>query len=322
MLHLEPGWRVLLRRGIRRGAVSLWSERDWGGNLAAFTGIFILVQILGVGLAITLAAERLLEERTAVHLEMREGVSDGRISEIIIDLRTLPYVSRADLVTKEQAYNAARESDPGLIGFLEQYGLPNPFHDSITVTLEDAGSYKALLHAVESGPWNESIDPEFFSTTNTEREYIEGLMRFTGGMRALALLIICVGAATLIAIVVTLGKARAMARTEEVLVERLAGAQSATIVLPFIVEATLLMAIAAVVSMSLVTLTIAASHALFPALSAPGALGELWSEVRALLKSFLPTALVIELICIPPLATLGTWLGIGNCIRSPRIAIT
>ncbi len=322
MLHLEPGWRILLQRGIRRGATTLRTERDWGGSLGTFIGIFILLQILGLGLAVAMGAERMLQERTAVQLELQDGVSDADVSNFIISLQELPFVARATFVTKEQVYDRARASDPELIGFLEEYGLRNPFHDSVTITLSSLHQYRSLMNVLEGSTWQEMIDPSFLSEANAEREYIGSLLKLTEGMRSLALFVLCIGAATLLATVITLAKTRAIARSEEVLVERLAGAQTATILLPFIAEASILMSIAAVVSIALATAIAASAPLLLPALASSGVLHELWIAVRQLLWSFIPMALLIELLLIPCLATIGTWLGLSGRIHSPRIAMT
>ena len=321
MLHLEPGWHILLQRGIRRGVMTLRTERDWGGSLGTFIGIFILLQILGLGLAVALGAEHMLQERTSVQLELQDGVSNADISNFIINLQNLPYISRAAFVTKEQAYDRARASDPELISFLEQYGLRNPFHDSVTITLSSLNQYRPLMQTLENGTWQDIIDPSFLSEANADREYIGSLLRLTEGMRSLAIFVLSIGAATLLATVMTLSKTRAIARSEEVLVERLAGAQTATILLPFIAEASILMTIAAVVSLALATAIAACAPLLLPALQSAGVLHELWTAVRELLWSFIPTALVIELLLIPCLATIGTWLGLASRIHSPRIAM-
>ena len=322
MLHLEPGWRILLQRGIRRGVTTLRTERDWGGSLGTFIGIFILLQILGLGLAVAAGAERMLQERTSIQLELQDGVSDADVSNFIISLQNLPYISRAAFVTKEQAYDRARASDPELISFLEQYGLRNPFHDSVTITLSSLNQYRSLLQVLEGGAWQDIVDPSFLSEANADREYIGSLLKLTEGMRSLALFVLSIGAATLLATVITLSKTRAIARGEEVLVERLAGAQTATILLPFIAEASILMGIAAVVSIALATAIAACAPLLLPALQTAGVLQELWITVRELLWSFIPMALLIELLLIPFLATTGTWLGLASRIRSPRIAMT
>src|SRR3989338_4158955 len=118
MLHLEPGWQLLLQRGIRRGCRTLRREHDWIGSLGALTGIFILLQLLGLGLASAAAGEQLLKERTELQLELRAGTNDRDISDLMTGLQELPYVAHASFMTREQAYDRARRADPELIGFL------------------------------------------------------------------------------------------------------------------------------------------------------------------------------------------------------------
>lgn len=321
MLHLEPGWRELLRRGIRRGMRTLRREHDWSGSLGALLGTFILLQMLVVGLTCTIAAETQLKERTQLQLELLGSVPNASISDLMSTLQGLPYVSRVAFMTKEQAYDHARKSDPQLIGFLEQYGLDNPFHDAVTVTLSSLNQYGALLETLQDPRWQNVVDPSFLSDANAEQQYVMGLLRFTQGMRSLALFVLGIGMLTLLFIVMNLTRTRSLARSQEVLVERLVGAQSATILIPFIVEATVLLCSAAVASTLLATAIVASAPFFVPALQGSGIFRDLWIAATNLLVVSIPIALLIELMAIPLLAWLGAWLGIGKHIQNPRIAV-
>ena len=321
MLHLEPGWQLLLQRGIRRGCRTLRREHDWIGSLGALTGIFILLQLLGLGLASAAAGEQLLKERTELQLELKAGTTDREVSGLIVSLQDLPYVAKANFITREQAYDRARNADPELIGFLEEYGLNNPFNDAVTVTLTSLEHYRALLHVLEDKDWQRIVDPSFLSDATAEQEYVEALLTLTQGIRTLVLFVLGIGGATLLFIVVNLTRTRALARSEEVLVERIAGAQTATILLPFAAEASILLAVATIVSFIVTVLLTAFAPAIVPALHMGGALGELWNSVRSLLHTAIPFAFVLELLMIPLIAAAGAWIGIAPQIRSPRIAM-
>src|SRR3989344_928433 len=299
MLHLEPGWKLLLQRGIRRGVRTLRREHDWLGTLGALTGIFILLQLLGLGLATATAGETLLKERTELQLELRAGTNDRDISDLMTALQDLPYVAKAAFMTREQAYDRARRADPELIGFLEEYGLSNPFNDAVTVTLTSLEHYRELLGTLEDPQWQSIVDPSFLSDATAEQEYVEGLMELTKGIRSLVLFVLGIGGATLLFIVVNLTRTRALARSEEVLVERIAGAQTATILLPFAAEASILLAVATIVSFIVTVLLTAFAPAIVPALHMGGALGELWNTVRSLLHTAIPFAFALELLMIP-----------------------
>lgn len=321
MLHLEPGWRLLLQRGIRRGLKTLRREHDWLGTLGALTGIFILLQLLGLGLATASAGETLLKERTELQLELRAAANDRDISDLMTALQELPFVAKTAFMTREQAYDRARRADPELIGFLEEYGLSNPFNDAVTVTLTSLEHYRDLLQALEDPQWQSIVDPSFLSDATAEQDYVEALMTLTKGIRSLVLFVLGVGTVTLLFVVVNLTRTRALARSEEVLVERIAGAQTATILLPFAAEASILLAIATIVSFIVTVLLASSARLLVPALSSGGALGELWGAVRLVLHTMIPWAFLLELILIPLLASLGAWIGIAPQVRSPRIAM-
>src|SRR3989338_3970861 len=322
MLHLEPGWKLLLQRGIRRGVRTLRREHDWLGTLGALTGIFILLQLLGLGLATATAGETLLKERTELQLELRAGTNDRDISDLMTGLQELPYVAHASFMTREQAYDRARRADPELIGFLEEYGLSNPFNDAVTVTLTSLEHYRELLHVLEDPGWQRIVNPSFLSDATAEQEYVEGLMELTKGIRSLVLFVLGIGTVTLLFVVVNLTRTRALSRSEEVLVERIAGAQTATILLPFAAEASILLLIAPIVSFVVTVLLATAAPLLVPALGSGGVLGELWGMVRIILYSMIPWAFLVELLLIPVIASTGAWIGIAPQIRSPRIAMS
>lgn len=321
MLHLEPGWRILLQRGIRRAWRTLRREHDWIGSLGALTGIFILLQLLGLGLATALAGEQLLKERTELQLELKAGTTDREVSDLITGLQDLPYVARANFITKEQAYDRARSADPELIGFLEEYGLNNPFNDAVTVTLTSLQHYRPLLAVLEEAQWQRIVDPSFLSDATAEQEYVEALLTMTRGLRSLVLFVLGIGGVTLLFVVVNLTRTRALGRSEEVLVERIAGAQTATILLPFAAEASILLAVGTIGSFIVTVLLAAFAPVIIPALNMGGALGELWNMVRLMLHSAILFAFVLELLMIPVIASVGAWIGIAPQVRSPRIAM-
>src|SRR3989338_8603751 len=159
-------------------------------------------------------------------------------------LQDLPYVAKAAFMTREQAYDRARRADPELIGFLEEYGLSNPFPDAVTVTMTSLEHYRELLHVLEDPQWQRVVDPSFLSDATAEQDYVEALLTLTKGIRSLVLFVLGIGTVTLLFVVVNLTRTRALSRSEEVLVERIAGAQTATILLPFAAEASILLLIA------------------------------------------------------------------------------
>src|SRR3989338_5066204 len=115
-----------------------------------------LLQLLGLGLATATAGETLLKERTELQLELRAGTNDRDISDLMTALQDLPYVAKAAFMTREQAYDRARRADPELIGFLEEYGLSNPFNDAVTVTLTSLEHSRDLLGTLEDPQWQSS----------------------------------------------------------------------------------------------------------------------------------------------------------------------
>lgn len=321
MLHLEPGWRSLLHRGILKGLRTLRRDRQWSGNLGALLGTFVLVQMLVIGLTCMAVASEQLGERTELQLELLGSASDASISDLMNTLQNLPYVAKVTFMTREQAYDRARKTDPDLIGFLEQYGIRNPFHDAVNVTLTSLAQYRSLLGILQDEQWQRIIDPSFLSDANAEQAYMTGLLKLTLGLRSLTLFVLGCSILTLLFIVMNLTRSRALVRSQEVLVERLAGAQSATILIPFVAEASVLLIASALGSALLVISMVTVAPFFVTALQPSGIFHALWSSTQSMLLIAIPTALATEILVAPLLGWIGTWMGIGQQIRNPRIAM-
>lgn len=311
---------ITVRRGLLRGILTLRREGQWVTAMGALFGVLLLVQILGLLLLGLQGMQTVLRHRTDLRLELQDTATDRSIQEFYSALTAEPYVEQALLVTKEKAYDQMRTTEPDLIAFLEEFHLENPFADTIAVTLKNLDDYKAFASFAENARWKEIVNPTFLSEVTGQEKQVYALLSVTQAGRALTGIILAITAAALVFIVTELTRRRALARSDEVLVERLVGATTLSILLPFATEATVLFLLSILGSALVLFVFIVLLPLLVPGMGPSGALSELRNAVSPLLYSVLPVYIAIELIAAPFVATLGAWLGIRPQVESPRIA--
>ncbi|PIR53648.1 hypothetical protein COU75_04960 [Candidatus Peregrinibacteria bacterium CG10_big_fil_rev_8_21_14_0_10_42_8] len=310
---------TIVRRGIIRGALTLWRERQWMTALGALFGVFLLVQLLILVLTGLEGVQILLKNRTDLRLEILAEATDNDIQTFLAELQQQPFVKDTVYITKEKAFEQTRVSDPQLIAFLEEFNMSNPFADSIGVTLGNLDNYDQFSAFIEQERWRNVVDPEFLSQITDQERQVHALLGVTSAVRSLTILILIITAAALVFIVTELVRRRAMARSDEVLVERLVGATPLSITLPFMTEAVILLFIAIILSTAIMLFIASLLPLYIPALTNGGILGPLRKEIGPLMTTLLPSLLLIEVLMIPVLAGAGAWLGVRPQVHSPRI---
>lgn len=311
---------MTFRRGISRGLLTIKRERQWSTALGALFGVLLLVQLLALMLLGLQGIESLLRHRTDLRLEIREEAPDQSIREFYSALTAEPYVEDASLITKEKAYEEMRKTDPQLIAFLEEFKLQNPFNDTISVNLNNLDDYGKFSSFIEDRRWKDVVNPAFLSQVSGQEKQVYALISVTQTAGALMGLILAVTAGALVFIVTELTRRRALARSDEVLVERLVGATPMSILLPFATEATALFLISIATSAMVLIVLLAILPYIVPGIAQGGPLSGLREQVVPLLSTMFPLILLCEVLASPVIATAGAWLGIRPQVESPRIA--
>ena len=311
---------MVIQRGIVRGVTTLLRERQWLTALGALLGVFILVQLLVLVLTGLEGVQSVLRNRTDLRLEIHASAGDADIQEFFSALTELPFVRETVYITKEKAYQETRMSDPELIAFLEEFHIVNPFNDTIGVTLTSLEDYDQFSSFVQKERWKAVVNPTFLSQITDQEKQVFALLAVTRAGRSLTVLILLIACVSLVFITTELIRRRALNRADEVLIERLVGASTLSIAVPFVTEAVLLLLTAVAVSALLLAGFIVALPTLVPALGSQGALGPLQSEIAPLLSSMVPMFVLGEILLIPVMAMCGAWLGIRPQIHTPRIS--
>lgn len=312
--------RRLLHRGIARGVLTLLREKQWLTALGALFGVFVMVQLLVLVLTGLEGMQSMLIHRTNLQLEIEHSATDEKLQQLYSAINRLPFVESAVLITKEKAFESTRASDPKLIAFLEQYNMQNPFTDSMSVSLTSLEHYAAFAAFIKKPEWSAVINPMYLSEITDQEQRVFSMLAITRAGRSIAILILTLTVVALVFITTELIRRRAIARSDEVLVERLAGAEPLSIAVPFVTEAAILLLVSIALSTATIVIVIALLPLLMPALQSHGILGPLQKEITPLLGTMLPLMLLLEILIAPVIAGAGAWLGIRPQICSPRIS--
>ena len=312
---------LLWQRGVRRGVRTAAREHQWVTAFGVLFGVLLLVQLFIIGLFGVRSFELLLRERTDLRLEIQSLASDQHIREFFIELESLPAVASAVYITKEQALASVQEQDPSLSAFINEFGMENPFPDTISLTLRSLEDYRVLRTFIEEDRWNTVVDPSFLTDVTDQESQVFALLEFTQAGRSLVILILVVVGGILMFTVTEIARRRLLSRKEEVLIERLVGAHPLTIFLPFATEATLLLWIAIVASGVLSTVALFFMPSFIPAFGGEGIFGTLGEHVRSLVQLGLPVSFAIELLLAPLIASAGIYIGLRKHMHSTTLSL-
>ncbi|MEI8230456.1 MAG: permease-like cell division protein FtsX [Candidatus Peregrinibacteria bacterium] len=329
MPSMESSTLLIIQRGIARGFLTL--KRDlfgdshkregWSLGFGSLFGVLLLLQILIAFLLGLAGAQVLLLNRTDVKLEIRQEATRADAQQFFSALQALPEVTGVTYVTREQAYAQAKEKDAALTTFLDKFGISNPFPDTVNVRLTSLDVFPALTTFLAQPQWSQIINPTYLTESTTQEQDIRSLLSIAHGGQALFLLLLAIAGGVLLLTIIELTRRNALNRREEVLVERLVGAETMTIFLPFATEVTVLLWLGIIVSGGLLVVFLVFLPTMLPALASGGALANFTNVTIPILRIGLPIIFLCEIVASPFLACFGAWLGIRPSIRSTSLHV-
>lgn len=319
-LRMDPTTKLLIRRGIKRGILTLKRERGYVASLGVLAGVVLLFQMfLALGGGIATIAEA-LRTHTDLRLELRAGTEDRTAQEFLVALQARPEVEEATLVTREQAYERERTVRPDLVAFLERFQIENPFPDTVAVTLSSLDSYDSFVEFIREPAWQQVVDAQFLSQATGQEQELKAMLRLTQAGQILANLFLGLVCLILVAVLMELTRRRSLQRRDEVFVERMAGAPELSVVVPFATEATILLLASIVVSIFVISVVVLLFPGAVAVLSDPGIFGELTKNWIGKVFTIGPVFIVLEIVLAPALGLLGAYLGTrGNTVTLARV---
>ena len=321
MQRIDPAIQTLIRHGIREGLINLRREKGWLVSFGALFGITLLLQIALATFLGMQGIQSTLHARTDLRLEIQPGASDQEIREFLSAIQQQTYVEEVIYITKEQAYERTKKTDPELIAFLEEYDLDNPFADAAGVVLKNLKDYDTFAKFTNSTAWATVIDPTFLSEVSKQEEYVYELIQLTSAGRSVASLILAITLVVLLCTTTELVRRRTLVHNDEILIERLVGAHSLAVIVPFATEAAALLMGSMILSGVVVIVIVNALPTFVTALSSTGVLADVREQVYPLIWGVLPLCIIVELLLSPIIALAGTWLGLRAKITSSTLSI-
>lgn len=300
---------VLLKRGVRRGFLTLRRERGWMTSLGVMLGMLVVAQLLVMLAFGVQGVHRLLQAQTDLRLQVKDEAGDRDVQEFLIMLRDQSFVEQVTYITKEQAYEREKAKNVQLIEFLEEFSVENPFPDTIAVRINSLRDYDAFAAFTRQERWANAIDPAFLSQVTDQEREVHALLRLTSAGRSLSIGFLVLVAGVLLFVLTDLVRHRSLQRSEEIFVERLFGAKEAAVLIPFATEAMALMLMALLGSAMMLVVLLGAVPAFVPALAEGGSIAPLRREIGALVGTYAPLIAVLEVLLIPVLAAGGAWIG-------------
>jgi cell division protein FtsX len=306
-----------LRRAVNAGLLLLRRDNSWGTTLTLLTAILFLVQLLVIAVLGVSAVNGLLSSRAALRLEVLSTAGTQDVQNFFATVRSRPEVAAVAYVTKQQAYDEQRKTDPDLVAFLDQYKLDNPFPDTFVVTLSSLSLYGSFRQFLEQPQWKTIINPSFLSQTTDQERQVESLLQISTAIRSVTFFFLFVAFVVLLFLVLEMVSRTVQERGRELFLESVLGASALSMLLPIMAGMAILL-ITAVILATVLALVFALALPFFiPSLAAEAPFSAFSSEIQPLLLTVFPWIVLLELCVMPLLAYVGAFIGAGRKIESP-----
>lgn len=316
-----PSLGRVLRRGTQRGLATAVREEGWGASVGSLFGVLFFAQVLLILVIGVNAGLTLLREQTDIRLEILDNASQAQIQDLVQNLHSLPYVEDVVYITREEAYERQKQRDPQLIAFLQKFGIANPFPETLGVRLRSLDDYTQFVSFLQQPVFAKTINPAFLSQGTDQQTQIYKLLDIVRSARLILFLIVGLLLVVLVFIIIELVRRRAVLRGDELFVEQLVGATPMAILLPFSVEILTLLFFALLLSFLFATGFVYVLPILIPSL-APGGVFSVWAASVA--ASLLSTGWLIaclELIVLPIVAGVGTFLALWPRLSASTLSV-
>lgn len=312
---------LLWKRASEQGMKQMLRERHWIVTMGTLSGICVLLQLLILSFIGVEGFQAILQEKTSLRLEMNTEATNEEIVSFISALKKLPYIDRVDRITPEKSYEIIKQKDPGLIEFLEEFNFANPFPETVQVRFSSLKDYDTFSTFITAPQWRTLIDPSFATSTSDQETYILQILVVTKAIRTGIIAFLAVAIAVLLYIIIELIRAKIIRRQEEIIIQRLCGAMHFYITLPFIIEISVLLLLATCISILIVAITLITAPFVVGSLSTVGTLNDLWQKSTEVLVQKVGWILIIQIVAIPVIAWLGTWIGTRKILGTRHLGL-
>lgn len=272
--------------------------RDRGrGAFAIFLCLMLLLQMSVLFVTSINTVSHLLTDSAAVQLNILPAAGESAIQQLYAALKVHPAVRSVEFLSGQQIYEREKALHPDDVALLEQYNFGNPFRGTFSVTLMSLAAYSQFATDMRNDRWKNVLDPAFLTAANNQTEEIRTFLVIADGLFVFGIFLVAV-----VILAVLCAMAEWIARSNQLLVRHLMGASSGQVMMPCVMQMTVLCAAALVIATLIVAVCVAGLPALLPGLTLSAPFSAFQNAFLSLLRTTLPLFLLIELLCIPVLA--------------------
>lgn len=300
------------QRGIHRGLRTLAREGRVFSSILTVAALLLLLGLLLLTFLGIQMGSNVLRSHSTLRLEVERTASAEQTQDLFRTVEDSPGVIKAELTTKDQAYQTIRERDPSLVSFIDTFGLKNPFPDTITVTLASVDDYASLLQLLQEPRWQGIVATEFLARAASQQEQLTEVLHVTETGSQATVVILSVTAATLLLALVSLLHRRILQRSTDTQTQLLLGASPGDVFVPLWTETTilllggLLLATAGLVGLAF------ALPSLLPSATQSTFVQSVSESLLPALMELGPIALGVAALTAPLVAALATAFGLSS----------
>lgn len=267
---------------------------SWGATFFMLCVVLTLLQLLIVGVLALRGASELLTAKSGIHVEVLRSATDQDIQRLYEALKALPYAEEVTYVPQEKALERAQAENPALVESLQAFSIANPFPDSFSVVLSSLDSYEQLMAFMQEPAWRNVVEPAGLAAVAGQESEVRGYLSVTRSLTVLAFAFLWVCIAALLLIILDVAYQRAHERRADMVLERILGASTAQVVIPFATEIIVLLLGALLVgTLCAAGITVSVPF-LLPGFEPGGIYAEARTYILPILLFFLPVIIAIE----------------------------
>lgn len=222
----------------------------WRNGLMSIASLFTIAScliILGIFTILTLNVNHItaeIKDQCEIEFFIRDDAEQARVDEIGNEIRALPNVKEAELFTKKQRLDYARQDAfEGREELLEGYEEDNPFSDSYKITLHDIS-----LTADTVAQLQQIKDVDH---VNNQQDFVDLVLSFSNVIKRCSIVIMIILLVVAIVIISNAIKLTVFNRRKEINIMKYIGATDGFIRVPFVIEGMIIGLCGAVVAFGL-----------------------------------------------------------------------
>jgi len=231
----------LIKRSFRQSFINLWRNKVL--SIATIFVIGTIIFIFNIILAINYIADSTmtnLSEKIDIVVYLKESTTVEESQSLSNKIANLEGINKITYLSKEDALNQLKTTNPNISSMFEKYGISNPLPTSLNISTKHPKYHQNIINFLQNSSENRLISNISGQDANQQSKIINSisenlneLSKFTNQIIFWLILIFVIGGALIIinALQITIFN-----RKKEISIMNIVGAPHWFIKLPFIIE--------------------------------------------------------------------------------------